>query len=156
MQLHGLTLQQHEFLIAGERGRRHAGDAACSEGYSIQAVQVNAGRCVRRMLCLILARNSMKQQQRVGITCKRGSAKDSVKDEHADTYDLSGTCQTETPQPINMKFARELIREGAYLMCQKWLELFGWGRSSQMGEYTFKTFIFTLPYLTLPYLIFLL
>jgi hypothetical protein len=40
------------------------------------------------------------------ITCKRGSSKDSFKDDHAFLFGnmrLSGTCPAETPQMIKMK-----------------------------------------------------
>jgi hypothetical protein len=87
------------------------------------------------------------------ITCKRGSAKHSVKDDYA-FLRFSGTCPAETPQPINMKFCT-IDYVGEVTRCAKigWNRLTGGGPTNRWNI-TSKTFL-TIPDLTLPFSFFL-
>ena len=87
---------------------------------------------------------------RAGITCKRVSAKHSVKDDHAFLWKhaIFGYLPSRNPSTDQDENLHDWLRRRAYLMCQKWFESVGWGRPHTWVKYNLKNFsISTLLYL---------
>ena len=101
-------------------------------------------------------RKNQLQRNTIIIKCKRGSAKHSVKDDHAFNGNMqySGARPAETPQPIKIKFCT-IDYFGELTRCAKngWDRLTGGGPTDRWNI-TSKAFLPT-PYLTLLYFFFL-
>jgi hypothetical protein len=73
---------------------------------------------------------SFESEPRLSITCKRGSAKHNVKDDHAflRKHAIFRHLPSRNPSTDRNEITRDWLRRQDYAMCQKWLKSVGWRR----------------------------